>query len=238
MRRAILAALALAGAGLPAMAIEWVEATRPDPFAEGATCAVHEPLSSGSYIYDYPSKYDIVFWPFTDPYWIWSCPKSGFISFGTDFDKITDAERPRIAALLEQQRAAGGLGGEPIDTLEAIYRKRDNVDWSWLDRVLAQWHVEDAARADAYRKAAVPLLEAALADAKGLDRIEKLYLLGAYAHRFGDKARAAKYFTEARATAWTDDDGKSQVGSSYINALIQDVSEGALDKAWGAAPRR
>ncbi len=234
MRAIVFAAVLAAAASSSALAITWVDAEREDPFAEGAACAVHEPASYGSYIYQHESKFDLVFWPFTDPNWVWSCPESGFVSFGSHFDTITDAERPRIAALLEQWRAEGDRPSG-IEALEAIHRVRDDVDWSWMNRVLAQWRVSDPVRADAHRAAAVPLLEEQLADAEGIGRIERLYLLGAYAHRFGDVDAGAAYFEEARSTEWTDEDGQPQVGLDYFDELIDEVLAGVLDEHWGPA---
>lgn len=85
-----------------ANATTWARDDRDDPFSDGK-CIAHSPVSSGSYIYHWPSKYDLVFWPFTDPHWVWHCPTSGYVAFGSDFE-FDESERASIEAALEAGR--------------------------------------------------------------------------------------------------------------------------------------
>jgi hypothetical protein len=71
---------------LEASATTWGEPQSvPDPLRQDAICKVAEPMSYGSYIYQWPSKYDQVFWPLTVPNGIWFCPESGFAAFIGEF---------------------------------------------------------------------------------------------------------------------------------------------------------
>ena len=63
----------------------------PDPFSDGV-CEKNEIISYGSYIYSYDSKYDGVYFPQTENYWLWSCPTSGFVSYPWGFEDILGEE--------------------------------------------------------------------------------------------------------------------------------------------------
>jgi hypothetical protein len=84
-----------------AFATTWGREERPDPVIDGATCAVSEPMSWGSYIYHWPSKYDQVFFPLTDEHGIWFCRESGFTAFIGDFE-LRPEEKAALAAHLPQ----------------------------------------------------------------------------------------------------------------------------------------
>lgn len=236
MRSVLLACVLSAAIAAQASAITWTEAERADPFAEGAACVAFEPMSSGGYIYQYPSKFDLVFWPFIDPNWVWYCPESGYVSFGSEFDTLSDGERERIGTLLAERRALWGDLADTsarIDALEEIYRARDDIDWSWLHRVLAQWRLDETARADAHRAAAVPLLQIKLASVSGAEAMEVVHLLGVYAHRLGQEGAAEAYFEQVRTLVWFDEAGERQRGVPYLEEIIEEVEAGALDEHWG-----
>jgi hypothetical protein len=55
-------------AGPMASATTWGKSTVKDPVS-GDGVEVQEPMSSGSYIYEWPGKEDQVFWPATDEHW-------------------------------------------------------------------------------------------------------------------------------------------------------------------------
>src|SRR5262249_50984621 len=84
----IVAALATA-----AHAITYSPGSKPDPFAPGKTCDTPQIASYGDYIYDWPSKYDLVFSPRDYPQWIWRCKASGYVSFPHEFASFSGAER-------------------------------------------------------------------------------------------------------------------------------------------------
>ena len=69
-----------------AWATTWSRILVDDPLLPGRKCRVHAIASWGTYIYEWPSKYDFVFWPVTDEKAIWYCEESGFAAFVDDFD--------------------------------------------------------------------------------------------------------------------------------------------------------
>src|SRR5687767_2593138 len=83
-----------------AHATTWGEPRRvADPVRSDSQCLVESPASWGGYIYQWPSKYDQVFFPRTDPKGIWFCSKSGFTAFIGDFE-LTPNEKATVAAEL------------------------------------------------------------------------------------------------------------------------------------------
>lgn len=201
---AALVMLMLATGSPGAHATTWLQKTIPDPIADRKTCAVHEPGSYGSYIYEWESKYDQVFWPLTVPNGIWFCEHSGFTAFIDDARNITPAQKTAIAAWLKQNyRGDRSIQGQ-LRLLEGIYAIRGGNEefGNRLLRVLARWHqslgnVEEANR---YRRQAFngikAALEGKLEEARAL---EYLYLAANYARLFGDVQASDRYLTSLAA---------------------------------------
>jgi len=207
-----------------AFATTWGEDIVKDPIT-GKDCAVQSPMSSGSYIYQWPSKYDGVYWPFTDPNWIWFCKDSGYTSFGNDFDALTADEVKAVAAFLDQFYVAseGEVNADyKLWLLESTYRLRNTEPgfWGWFKRVKANIYEEMASSS---RYEAVALLEKEVAQLEpGFDLVQKLYVLGDYYRRFGDPEKAKAMFVKSAAVEWLDKKGTAQRGSPYINEIIEE----------------
>ena len=209
--------------GLPgSLATTWAEKTVKDPIS-GDACKVQGIASYGSYIYRWPSKYDQVFWPHTSGNWIWHC-RSGYASFGDDFEKLSVQEIERIKAYLQESPINKAILDEHSDLLfqhlEALYklREKDEKFWDWFLRVKAHYF---EARAQASRRAALDRIIKLIPETEPSFRlIEYYYLAGDYHRRFGDLETAAMYFDKARAVKWKDDDGNDHTGSNYINEII------------------
>jgi hypothetical protein len=197
-QRAKILCLALLFASRPAVATTWSNAERPDPLAPGETCAVHEPMSYGSYIYHWPSKYDQVFWPLIDGHGIWHCAASGYTAFMGDVE-LAEGDRDRVRGWLAANRgAAGGIGApeEKIRLLEGVSAQRDQPEAERITllRVLAFLHDEreDFDAAARYRADALARIRAALAgDQEPIDRLEYLFVAAAYTKEAGEEGAAA-----------------------------------------------
>jgi hypothetical protein len=181
-----------------AAATNWTERQLPDPILRDAKCMVQEPSSWGSYIYDEPSKYDQVFWPYTASEGIWFCYKSGFAAFVHDFGGLTDAEQSNIAAYLKEHYPgfAGPLGArDQLRLLEDIYalRDKDSEFRNQLLRVLAVRYesLGDTEKATAYRRAALLGIRTALSgDLDTGTRLEYMYVAANYERLFGDRMQS------------------------------------------------
>jgi len=246
MRRFAIALAAVLGAGTlaagSALAITYMASDEPDPFAPGAKCRVGHLGSWGSYVYQYPSRFDMVFHPFVDDAMIWRCPTSGYVSHAADFDKVTPESRERVAAWLKANPAdVEKLDPKALrDRLEAIYRERgmDDAFWAFFYRMRAYW-AETAAEGDVYRAKALPLLRAKLerTDLSPPARLETLYLVGYYTRRGGDPAGGRRYFTQMEDVDWAgvnvQEAGSKADNLKYFATMIAAIEAGKLDAPCG-----
>jgi uncharacterized protein (DUF2225 family) len=233
LKRCVTQALVITFVGASASGTTFISGKKIDPIG-GETVVVHDVVSWGGYIYDEPSKYDQVFWPFTDELWIWFCPSSGYASFGDDFDKLADDEKARLALWLKENYRPSEkptTHKEKLAWLERVYsqRQKDRDFWCRFHRLMAYVHADDPQTGLAYVRKALPLLEEQLeSDPKGTARIQVLFLLGEYHRRLGDKQEARRYFRQVKAAKYTEDDGTERTGHPYFLKLIKDKGPSSL----------
>ncbi len=210
-----------------AHAITWGSVETTDPMT-GDKVTAQEPESAGGYIYFRPSKFDLVFWPFTDENWIWFSPKTGYASFGGDFDKLSDREKQHLSKWLKANydpRRKPESHTSKLAWLERVYgqRKMDENFWSYFYRLMAYIYRDDEQKSLEYVNKAIPLLQKALdAKPRGIRRIEVLYLLGEYSRRTGQDGTAHEYFRQVKSEKYEDKDGKVMAGHPYFLELVQD----------------
>lgn len=216
--------------------------------------------SYGSYIYHYPSKYQLVFWPFTDsPGW-YSCKKCRFTSFMDDFEnvpreKLNDVQNVLKEISLPPQKERSdkeSLERPPyleiptaarIVAAEKIYRvlgeKNENF-WSHLYRIEAyHFAVEKNERkANEARRKALGYTETLLKDKNNQGRRkELLYIAGAMRHFLSDDKGALKDFSEALKLTYVDpkvEAEQSKGYDEYLSSLLKEYVE-MLQK--GKGPR-
>ena len=235
VRPHLVVAIALALPAAPSLAITWTNSEVEDPIAPERTCLVHEPTSYGSYIYNWPSKYDFVFWPFTDPGGIWHCKHTGFTALIGDFEDLSDSEIVTIRTYL----ATNYDGNDDLETrltlLEGIYglREKEPHFRNTLLRVLAQLYLRtgNLDRANGYRKTAFEQIKAFLDDdLPDLTRFEYLYLAANYARQFGDAAASDRYLAELEETINANSDPEL---SGYVGYLAELAKETPLIRSGG-----
>lgn len=208
-------------------ATTWVPVKKTDPFT-GAEVTVHETVSFGNYIYRWPSKFDLIFWPWTDENWIWFCPKSGYASFAIDFDKLSDQEKEQLPRWLKTNYDPINqpkTHKEKLSWLEKVYTQRNVGEAFWLRfyRLMAFIYREDKQKSLEYVKKALPLLEKKLNNTiEGINRIEVLYLLGEYNRRIGQEEKALEYFSRVKGEKYKDKDGIEKTRHPYFLDLIKD----------------
>jgi hypothetical protein len=201
----------------------------PDPVREDAKCYVSKPMSYGSYIYQWPSKYDQVFWPLTDPKGIWFCHQSGFTAFIDDFD-ITAGERGALtSALASYEPIEKPTLSQKLALLQKSYAAR-NVDARFnirLLRVLAYYNegqFKDFDAARALRRQALEMIQTALTtELPEGERLEYLFVSAVYYRDLGEseKAKAALQLLEQTLRANTDEKLKGFV--EYLTELKKDI---------------
>jgi len=227
IRFAKIVPLLLALAAGPASATTWGKSTVKDPVS-GRKVVVYEPMSSGSYIYQWPGKEDQVFWPATDDNWLWFNPKTGYGAFGDDFEKLEGEALERVSAWLAANydpRSPPATRLQKLKWLEEVYaqRRMDDDFWCFFYRLLAfELSQSDPAGSLSYVRKALPLLERQLNGGQQQDfaRIATLYLLGEYHRRLGDTDAARSYFDQAKSAPYKTEEGEQLTGAPYFLALI------------------
>jgi hypothetical protein len=201
----------------------------PDPVRQNAKCYVAEPASYGSYIYQWPSKYDQVFWPLVDENGLWFCQESGFTAFIGDF-KVSPGERTAlINALASYEPIRKPSLNDKLQLLQKSYDARD-VDARMkirLLRVLAYYYeadLKDFAAARAFRREALDMIEAALQTVlPDGERLEYLFVAAVYHRELGDQQRsqAALQSLDQALQQTTDENLAGYV--SYLTELKKDL---------------
>lgn len=232
MKQTLLSILAVASmTSSAAQATTWTEpGPVPDPVRQGAKCQVSQPMSSGSYIYQWPSKYDQVFWPLTDPKGIWFCQESGFTAFIGDFE-LSDAERAALATALaaHYKLTRKPTLGEKLALLQQSYeaRKADTRTTIRLLRVLAYYkevELKDFVAAAEFRKRALDMIESALrTEIEDAERLEYLFVSAVYYREFGDaeKSKSALSALDQALAGNKNEELKGYV--EYLSELKKDI---------------
>lgn len=223
-----LAAFTLIIFSTASFATTWTKTKVNDPILNGKKCSVNEPMSYGSYIYQWSSKYDQVFWPLTDHNGIWFCEKSGYVSFMQDFDKLTDKEKLTISKYLKGKKIKKLKLEEILIRLEEIYALR-NLDPEIKNlylRVFAQWYqdADKLEKANEYRKAAFDDIEIKLKmDLPEALKLEYLYLAANYAKLLDNAEKSNNYLTALNSAIENLKDKKYDEFASYLKELSKET---------------
>jgi len=227
--------LAAAISGL-ALATTW--------FSEEITCPLcgtkntfYSIRSYGTYIYQWPSRYQLIFWPKTDAFFLWSCKKCKLTTYMWDFEKIPEEKRDSIRAVLMDVSLSGEYKGyhgipmpERLEIAEKVYRVlgRDEYFWCEFYRVKA-YHLDLAGRegeAKAARLKALAIAEGMLArpENQGIAK-ELLAIAGAMRYFTGDSEGAIKDLKKAQGLTYAREgmtDEQIANTNDFFNALLAD----------------
>ncbi|VUD48285.1 hypothetical protein TDB9533_01203 [Thalassocella blandensis] len=206
----------------------WVEAKVDDPVKKGKKCRVSEPASYGGYIYQWPSKYDQVFWPFTDVNSIWFCKKSGFVSFMADFSEVNDEEINRIKEYLNSNRIKKPTTSQLVEMLEKINSLREFTPEykNMLTRVYARWYQQlgDLKKAKEYRKQAFNQIKEFLTqEISQYKKLEYLYLSANYSRYLGEESASDRFIEKLQAEIVKIEDPELSGYGEYLSVLLQDT---------------
>jgi len=201
--------------------------------------------SYGNYIYQFPSKYQLVFWPYTDDDAWYSCRKCRLTIFMGDFEsipaeKIPDLNKALAATTLPPQPerpTRESLNHPPyleipmsakLVVAEKVYQALGRTDadfWNHFYRVVG-YHSSTPVEADQARQKSIAITEKLLADkANEGRRKELLYVLGAMRHFVGNDPAALKSFEEAGKIRYESKDLKPEQNKGYDDYLSKLISE-------------
>ncbi|MGH8027474.1 MAG: hypothetical protein ACREO0_12175 [Pseudoxanthomonas sp.] len=212
----------------PAWATTWGETTVVDPIG-GKPCKVATPASMGSYVYEWPEKYDQVFFPVTASQGIWTCSASGFVSVIGDI-ALSVGEKQRIAAYLAGLAAAErnpkDIAGK-LDRAEALYLLRDLDPGrrALIHRILAydfESMAANATKAADHRKAALQIMLDRLADPSLADatRLEYLFVCANYLRETGNAARADRLVSQLETLIADSAGSPAEAYAHYLQSLL------------------
>ncbi len=236
IRAAVLAAALGAAAAVIASATTWAPEDVECPLC-GTTNEFQAVMSFGTYIYNWPSKFELIFWPSTESEFVYSCPECHYTCFMYDF---ADPPDDKLDALRE---AAAGVdfGGsyetytdipvmERLSAAEKSYRVLGRGDEFWCRfyriagyHAAAQGLTEEAAVA---RGEALALAEAMLQDeARAGERKEFLLIAGAMRYFRGDEAGAQADFEAALPLTYDNpaiEADRNEGYNGYLNHLLEE----------------
>ena len=147
-------------------ATTWVDVTVQCPVC-GTENEFHAIGSYGSYIYDWPEKYQFVFWPTTDGKAMRSCRQCRYTAWLWDFESLPPERVADVKAALQEQGLAELEGGyqnvamtERMAIARSVYEvlDRDAGFWCEFERILG-YHAEEEGKEELARQARRRALE-------------------------------------------------------------------------------
>lgn len=189
---------------VPAGTTTLVEITRSCPVCSEPV-TTYDVAGHGDYIRRWESKYDLVYWPDTEPRWIWSCQGCGYAQLGGAFVDVPPDKLANLREALRQHQSCGDTTAPAPCKLERALLvnqllQRPSEFWSWFNRVLAYQYRQlgDETNALVAEERVIDLLESATAT--DLNPRMREYILGEYYRRRGDASQARHHLRAAAAT--------------------------------------
>ena len=252
--RFLLVGALLAGLSGAALSTTWAPHKVKCPLC-GAENDFRAIMSYGGYIYNWPSKFQLIFWPLTDRSAVYACKNCRLSAFMGDFEKLPKEKHQAVKNALKDVKFDKEYASyseipmtQRLRVAEKVYALLDKDDefWCRFYRVLAYHYddersqaKDDKARealqkeADAARRKAVELVEKLLAakDRAG-QRKEALLIRGAMRHFLRDDKAALADFEEAakltyrnKALAEAGDPEAEKNADEYLSGLLKEYTE-------------
>src|SRR5947208_1882942 len=188
------ASLLLSGFALPLAAITTVEVEIVCPVCRTKN-KFYDYASWGSYIYSYPSKFQLVFWPHTSSTTIYLCKQCHLSLFMWDFKDFPKGKVQDAATLLKSVKLSSESksytaipASEKLLIAEKVYRLlgRDNDFWNLFYRVLGYYFAQERkpSEAAAARLHALQIARTMLGDSAHEGRKKELLVIAASMQHF------------------------------------------------------
>ncbi len=213
-------------------------------------------MSYGGYIYGWPSKYQLIYWPSTDGSVVYTCKKCYLSLFMWDFDKFPPdqaGDAKKVLADVKLSREFKNYTDLPMSERLAIAEKvykgldKDQEFWCTFYRVQAYHFAREKKQpeADAARSKALLIAEKLITDPANAGRMKELLLIRAAMHHFLNDDAAAKQDLEAAqkttytAKQLTEEQNKN--ANANLDALLKEylerIAAGTVPKDDGTDPR-
>ena len=173
--------------------------------------------SYGTYIYQWPSKYQWVFWPWTDSPSVYLCKKCHVATFLNDYEDlpkekipIVEKELPKIPFDRKFKDYMEVPMTERLEVAEKVYQllaDKDDAFWNFMYRVKGYHYGREkqTQKAIESRKKALEITQKMIADPANKTPIkELLYISGAMKHYLNDDKGALEDFRRGLTTKFVD----------------------------------
>ena len=196
--------------------------------------------SWGTYIYDWESKYQYVFWPYTDAYSVYCCQECHFSTFMWDFDSIPENKiipLKQYLATVKLEKEQEGYIYIPTTTrlgiAENVYKilERDEKFWCQFYRVMGYHYDEEknGIQAKESRVKALNIAKDMLSNSLYTEQKKESFFIIAAMHNFiGNKDSALIYLDSASLLTYRNDKMKETAAKGtdeYLTDLIEQYKE-------------
>jgi uncharacterized protein (DUF2225 family) len=205
MKRFILTLVILLSISIGVKATTWFPAEHTCPVCKH-THEYQEIGSYGGYIYSWPSKYQLIFWPYTDSPVVYSCPECHFSTYMWDFDSIPENKMDTLTEYLSTVKMdkEKDYTDIPITTrleiAEDVYQilGRDRDFWCHFYRVMGyHYHkTQNTEKAREARLTALSLARESLADPDHAGQEKETWFIIAAMHNFTGQMDSALYYLD------------------------------------------
>jgi len=193
--------------------------------------------SSGSYVYSWPSKFQMVFWPHTDATSLYICKRCHYAAWMWDFKQDGPEKAAELRGILTAftdiptfDKYSQVSMSVRLRIAERVYQVlgKDDEFWSRFYRIqgyhlAVEKKVEEAKQA---RVKARDLLSKLANDPKQTPhRKEFLVSLAAMQHFLGDDPAALETLAKARNETFSEPGKDMQGYNEYLNKLIDEYTE-------------
>jgi uncharacterized protein (DUF2225 family) len=197
-------------------------------------------MSYGSYIFSWPSKYQLIYWPVTDGNSVYCCKSCHLSMFMWDYEELAKDKVPLIKKQLDGLNVklifkdyAEVPMSQRLEIAESVYRDLEMKDnfWCYFYRILGYHYAGESktAKAEESRKKALNLSQKMLGDKNpAIAAKELLIISGAMKHFLKDDPGSVADLNKALSTRYQDKDldaEKNNNAEQNLNALVKDYLE-------------
>lgn len=196
--------------------------------------------SYGSYVFSYPSKYQWLFFPWTESEAYYTCKKCHFSAFLGEFDKVPKDKIPEIKKILAGVKVSKPFKNymelpvsERMDIMEKVYAvwNKDEEWWENFQRLKGYHNGKDgnAAKALEARKKSLEMIQKELKNPNSKAPKKLLYYISAAMKHFtGDDKGALEDLQKALETKYHEEGVSAEElknGEEGLNGRIKDYIE-------------
>jgi uncharacterized protein (DUF2225 family) len=193
--------------------------------------------SYGSYIYQWSSKYQLIFWPLTDSPSVYCCVDCYFSTYMWDFDSIPSNKIEEIKLILKDVKLDKKYKDylkiamtTRLEIAEKVYKVlgRDDEFWCTFYRVMGYHYqaADDQAKAKSARVMALNIAQKLLVNPINEGReIEFLFIKGAMYKYTGEKDSALAYLEKAETYNYSNKNWKEENSQNYTEYLKNTITQ-------------